>query len=169
MTTNSELRDVLGLNGPVEIVGGRGGYMGQPVEIIGDRAVAVAEVDKPSTYLEGKFTAIDRIDVGFGDNAVLAAGGIVTYDATVSTPFKPEEMVFPSWLAPSVSITNVDIGPSKYIDGGSVPADIYSEVSTARRVSWGTVQTSVKIRVTIRNDSAVPVNVKFALRGLRLK
>lgn len=166
---NSELRDVLGLNGPVEIVGGRNGYMGQPVEIIGDRAIAVAEVDKPSTYLEGKYTAIDRIDVGFGDNAVLGVGATTTFTAMVSTPFKPEEMVFPSWLAPFVSITNVDIGPSKYVDGGAVPADIYSEVSTARRVSWGTVQTSVTIRVTVRNDSPAPVNVKFALRGLRLK
>lgn len=150
------------VGGPVEM-------LGQPIEILGERAMAVAEVDNPAKYLEGRYVAQDRIDVGFGNNAVLAAGATTEFTAVVSTPFKPEELVIPSWLAPDVSITNADIGPNKYIDGGPVPGDQYSEVATTRKVSWGTVQTSVPIKITLRNDSAVPVNVKFALRGLRLR
>jgi hypothetical protein len=64
----------------------------------------------------------------------------------------------------------IDIGSSRYIEGqNGVPGDQYSEVSNTRKVSWGTVQTTVPISITIRNDSAAPVTVKFALRGLRLR
>jgi hypothetical protein len=145
-------------------------FVGSPIEIVGDRAVVVADVDNPAKYLEGKYSAQDRIDVGFGNSAALAAGAVATYVATISTPFKPEELTIPSWLAPDVSIMAVDIGPSRYIDGQSgIPGDQYSEVSNTRKVSWGTVQTTVPIAITLRNDSANPVTVKMALRGLRLR
>lgn len=145
-------------------------FVGAPIEIVGDRAVVVAEVDNPAKYLEGKYVAQDRIDVGFANGATLAAGASAVYSATVSTPFKPEELTIPSWLAPDVSIMAVDIGPNRYIDGQSgIPGDQYSEVSNTRKVSWGTVQTGVPIQITVRNDKAVAVTVKFALRGLRLR
>jgi len=145
-------------------------FVGAPIEIVGDKAVVVADVDNPAKYLEGKYVAQDRIDIGFGNAVTLAAGAIATYQATASTPFKPEELTIPSWLAPDVSITAIDIGPNRYIDGQSgVPGDQYSEVSNTRKVSWGTVQTGVPIAISVRNDSAVAVTVKFALRGLRLR
>lgn len=145
-------------------------FVGAPIEIVGDKAVVVADVDNPAKYLEGKYVAQDRIDVGFGNAVTLAAGATATYTATVSTPFKPEELTIPSWLAPDVSIMAVDIGPNRYIDGQSgVPGDQYSEVSNTRKVSWGTVQTGVPIAISVRNDTAAAVTIKFALRGLRLR
>lgn len=145
-------------------------YVGQPIEIVGDRAVVVAEVDNPAKYLEGKFVAQDRIDIGVGNAATLAIGATTTYPVTVSTPFKPEELTVPSWAAPSLSIMAIDIGPNRYIDGqNGIPADQYSEVSNTRKVSWGTVQTGVPIQISVRNDSAAAVVIKFAIRGLRLR
>jgi hypothetical protein len=148
----------------------RSEFVGAPIEIVGDRAVVVAEVDNPAKYLEGKYTAQDRIDVGFGNAAILAAGAITTYTTTVSTPFKPEELTVPSWAGPNLSITAIDIGPCRYIDGQSgIPGDQYSEVSNTRKVSWGTVQTGVPMAITVRNDSAGPVVIKLCVRGLRLR
>ena len=145
-------------------------FVGAPIEIVGDRAVVVTEVDNPAKYLEGKYVAQDRIDVGFGNNAVLAPGATQSFVATTSCPFKPEELTVPSWLAPDVSITAIDIGPCRYLDGqAGVPGDQYSEVSNTRKVSWGTVQTGVPMSISIRNDSLAAVNIKFALRGLRLR
>jgi hypothetical protein len=145
-------------------------YVGGPVEIVGDRAVVVAEVDNPAKYLEGKFVAQDRIDIGFGNAAILlAAPAQLIFTATASTPFKPEELTIPSWLAPFVSVIAIDIGPNRYIDGGPVPGDQYSEVSNTRKVSWGTVQTGVPMSITLRNDTVNPLTIKFCLRGLRLR
>lgn len=145
-------------------------YVGAPIEIVGDRAVVVADVDNPAKYLEGKYTAQDRIDLGFGNAAVLPAGATGTYSASCSSPFKPEEMTIPSWLAPDVSVMAIDIGSSRYIEGqNGVPGDQFSEVSNTRKVSWGTVQTTVPISITLRNDSPVPIVIKFAIRGLRLR
>lgn len=148
----------------------RDAFVGQPIEIVGDRAVVVAEVDNPAKYLEGKYVAQDRIDIALGNKVTLAIGATVTYTVTVSTPFKPEELVIPSWLAPNVSVMAIDIGPNRYIDGNNgVPGDIYSEVSNTRKVSWGTVQTGVPIQIQLRNDSAAAVTATMAIRGLRLR
>jgi hypothetical protein len=147
-------------------------FVGAPIEIVGDRAVAVPDVDNPAKYLEGRFTVQDRIDVGFGNNATLAPGAVQQFAATISSPFKPEELTIPSWLAPDVSVMAIDIGSCRYIESGTgsgVPADQYSEVSNTRKVSWGTVQTQVPIQITLRNDTAAAVNVKFCIRGLRLR
>lgn len=147
-------------------------FVGSPIEIVGDRAVVVPEVDQPAKYLEGHFNVQDRIDVGFGNNAVLAPGASQTFNATISSPFKPEELTIPSWLAPFVSVMAIDIGSSRYIESGTgsgVPGDQFSEVSNTRKVSWGTVQTQVPIQITLRNDSAVAQNIKMVCRGLRLR
>jgi hypothetical protein len=149
------------VNGTTEI--------GSPFVEIGERTMAVPEVDQVAKYTEGKYTIQDRIDIGIGDNAVLAPGATVTYQTTVTTPFKPESFTIPSSFASDVSVVGIDIGPCRYIDGLPVPGDNYSEVSLDRKVSWGTVQTGVPIRVTLRNDTAAAVNVKMTLRGLRLR
>lgn len=153
----------LGVGEPTEIISGR-------TEIIGDRAVVVPGVDNPKQYMEGKYTAQDRIDVGFQNNGATIGPGLdVTFIAAVSTPFKPEEFIIPSDIAPDLSVTAIVIGPNSYTDGGPVPAAVYSEVSVTRKVSWDTVQTSVQIKITIHNDSAAAVIGKISLRGLRLR
>ena len=146
--------------------------VGAPITILGDPAAAVAEVDRPAKFLTGNYTIQDRIDIGLGNNAVLAAGATATYACSVSSPFKPESLTIPSWLAPDVSVMDVKIGSDLYVESNpvsGVPGDQFSEVSVTRKVSWGTVQTNVPIQITLRNDTALPVNVKMAIRGLRLK
>jgi len=153
---------IMGVGEPFELVGGG-------VEMLGDRAVAVADIDNPAKYLEGKYTIQDRIDLGFVQNAtVLAAGASLLFQTQCSSPFKPLEFVIDSSVATFLSITGIVIGAAIYIEGGAVPGAIYSEVSLARKISWRTVQTTVPIQVTVRNDDGAPHMVKMAVRGFRL-
>lgn len=156
---------LLGVGDLVEIGGG--------VEILGDRAIAVADIDNPAKYLEGKYTIEDRIDVGFLQNASIltaagTAGATLLFTAVCSSPFKPLEFIVDSSVALDLSIVDVKIASSTYIESAPVPAAVYSEVSLARRISWRTVQTTVPIQVTVRNDSANSVMVKMCVRGFRL-
>ena len=148
------------VNGPIEI---------GLTEIVGDRVVMVPDVDKPKQYLEGKYTIQDRIDLGSpqNDNVAIAAFP-TTRQFACSSPFKPEELIIDSATATDLSIMDVAIGSSRYTEGGPVPGAVYSEVALSRRVSWRTVQTTVPILITVRNDTANPVIAKLCIRGLRL-
>lgn len=145
------------------------------IEIVGDRVRQVAEVDKPATYTaDGKYIAQDRIDLGFnpdmgGLGTTLAVGATQEFVGVCTTPFKPEELIIDSAQAGDLTITQVNANSVLYIDGAPVPATCYSEVSTARRVSWGTIQASGLVRISIRNDGANPLAVRMSLRGLRLR
>jgi hypothetical protein len=151
---------LVGMNGPID--------MGD-VEMLGDPAMYVPEVDRPAKYTEGKYTIQDRIDLGFAQNpTVIQAGQQAVFTAACSSPFKPERFMIDSAIAADVSVMSVDIGSARYVEGGPVPGSQYSEVSVANRVSWRTVQTTVPITVTIRNDSGNPVSVKMGVRGFRL-
>lgn len=151
---------ITGVSGPTEIGN---------VEMVGDRAMLVADVDKPAKYLEGHYTIQDRIDLGSPQNPTnLAAGAIQQFNFVCSSPFKPEQFIIDSTVATDISVLAIDIGSSRYIEGGSVPGAMYSEVSTLRYVSWRTVQTTVPIQITVRNDTLLTVTVKMAIRGLRL-
>jgi hypothetical protein len=151
---------LVGMNGPIDI---------GDVEMLGDPAMYVPTVDKPATYTEGKYTIQDRIDLGFAQNpTVIAAGMQAVFTASCSSPFKPERFMIDSAIAADVSVMSIDIGSARYIEGGPVPGAVYSEVSVTNKVSWRTVQTTVPITVTIRNDSANPVSCKMGVRGFRL-
>jgi hypothetical protein len=145
------------------------------VQIVGDRVLQVAEVDKPATYLnDGKFTAQDRIDLGFtpdqaGGGTTLAPGASLEFQAQCTTPFKPEQLIIDSAQAGDLTILQITANSVMYIDGAPVPATGYSEVSTATRVSWGTIQTSGLVKITVRNDGAAAFAVRMSLRGLRLR
>lgn len=153
---------IMGVGEPFELVSGG-------VEMLGDRAVAVADIDNPAKYLEGKYTIQDRIDLGFAQNAaVIAPGGQLLFTAVCSSPFKPLEFVIDSTVATFLSVMSVVIGSAIYVEGGAVPGAIYSEVSLARKISWRTVQTTVPIQVLIRNDDIAAHAVKMAVRGFRL-
>jgi hypothetical protein len=152
---------LMGTSGDVEI---------GKVEIVGRRAIAVPESDNPQKFLEGKYTVADRISVGFPQNpATIGAGLQLQFVAQLSTPFKAEKMVIDSEHAADVSVMAIDVGPNRYVDGGPVPGALFSEVALDNFCSWDTVQTTVPIQITIRNDTAGPIAVKLGLRGLRLR
>jgi hypothetical protein len=153
---------MMAVNGPTDILSG-------PVEMLGDPAAMVPTVDQPARYTEGKYAIEDRIDLGFAQNpTVVAPGATQAFTAQCSSPFKPEKFMIDSAIATDISVTDIAIGSSRYIEGGPVPGAIYSEVAVTNRISWRTVQTTVPITITVRNDSANPVSVKMAVRGFRL-
>lgn len=142
---------------------------------VGDPAVNVAEVDRPGTYTNnGAFTAMDRIELGFtpdqaGLGTTLAPGASLEFTAECTTPFKPEQLIIDSAQAGDLTIMSINANAIQYVDGGPVQATSFSEVSTARFVSWGTVQTSGKIKIVLRNDGAAAFAVRMSVRGLRLR
>lgn len=156
----SALERITGLEGPVDL---------GLTEILGDAAIMVPEVDKPAKYTEGKYTVADRIDLGFDLCPLpVLAGASFTLKAVCSSPFKPERFIIDSSVATDLSITAIDIGSSRYIEGGKIPGAVYSEVAVTSKISWRTVQTTVPIIVTGQNDAANQVVVKAAIRGFRL-
>lgn len=144
------------------------------VTILGDLAAMVqdpTEADRAITkYTQQGYTASDRIFVGLEGQKILAAGVEDTFQAPVSTPFKPERVTIPSWCAPFLVITSIQIGPVLLVDGrGGIPADIFTEVSTNNRISWPTVETSQDIIFRIRNVGVAPTRVSPAVYGVRLR
>lgn len=153
---------MMGVNGPSEI-------LSAPIELLGDPTMLVPTVDQPARYTEGKYTIEDRIDLGFAQNpTVIAPGATQLFTASCSSPFKPEKFMIDSAVATDISVMDIAIGSSRYTEGGPVPGSVYSEVAVTNRISWRTVQTTVPIQITVRNDSANPVSVKMAVRGFRL-
>jgi len=158
----SALDRIAGLEGPIDL---------GLTEILGEAAVMVPEVDKPAKYTEGKYSIADRIDLGF-DLCPLSVAGVpgtpFTLKAVCSSPFKPERFIIDSTCATDISITAIDIGSSRYVEGGKIPGAVYSEVAVTSKISWRTVQTTVPIVVSGQNDTATPIVVKAAIRGFRL-
>ena len=162
----SALDRLAGLEGPIDL---------GLTEILGDAAILVPEVDKPAKYTEGKYTVADRIDLGFRECPLPVAGAVApatfvpfTLNAVCSSPFKPERFVIDSAVATDISITDIAIGSSRYIEGGKVPGAIYSEVAVTSRISWRTVQTTVPIIISGQNDTVNAIVVKACIRGFRL-
>lgn len=153
--------NMMGVSGRVDISG--------PIEIVGDPTVRTSEARSRAQYREGDYTEEDIIDLGFKENQqMIAPGATLICSAVCTSPFAPREFLIDSAIAADVSVTSVDIGSSRYVEGGAVPGAIYSEASTTRYVSWRTAQTTVPIQVGIRNDSAVPVPVRMSIRGKRI-
>lgn len=159
--TRSAYDAMMGVSGRVEI--------GAPIEIVGDRTVRTQDVAPRSSYREGDYTKEDVIDLGFREAGTLIGPGLsLQCNAVCSNPFKPLEFMIDSSIAADVSVTAIDIASARYVQGGAVPGSVYSEASTGRNISWDTVQSTVPIQVTLRNDSAVPVPVRMSIRGRRI-
>jgi|WetSurMetagenome_2_1015567.scaffolds.fasta_scaffold04592_6 hypothetical protein len=142
---------------------------------IGDPAVSGEATDNVVRYRDtsNAYTSGWRIDFGFGFTAagvptVIANGATATFKIEPRTPFKPEEMIIPSYLCPGLYITNIEHADRKYIDGSPVPADLYSEVSTRKDLRLPTVMPSDVCIISILNLSGAAVNFAAALRGMKV-
>lgn len=142
---------------------------------IGDPAVAGEAERETVQYRDtsGQYTTGWRIDFGFGFTAagiptVIANGASATFKIEPRTPFKPQELIIPSWLCPGLYVTNIEHADRKYIDGSPVPADLYSEVSTRKDLRLPTVNPSDVCIISILNLSGAAVNFAAALRGMKV-
>lgn len=145
------------------------------VDIVGDPAAAGEAPENVVRYRDtgAQYTSGWRIDFGFGFTAagiptVIANGATATFKIEPRTPFKPEEMIIPSYLCPGLYITNIEHADRKYIDGSPVPADLYSEVSTRKDLRLPTVMPSDVCIISVLNLSGAAVNFAAALRGLKV-
>lgn len=156
------------MTGRVDIVGG-------PEIMLGDPAMAVntvTEADKGvAKYVkEAGYTASDRIRVGVGATATIAAGATHRFQVQVNTPFKPEHVCVPSFLQPGFMISQVRIGATMLIDGDPVDSSCWSEVSQQAQVSWPTADTSQNIIIDVLNaDTVAKTLCSINLYGVRLR
>lgn len=142
------------------------------VDILGDAALAVpTEADKDIVrYTEQGYKASDKIYMGVGNNALLAAGATgQVFAQQVQTPFKPLRMTFASQYCPDVLIVQVQIGSVLLIEGAPVCMEAWSEVSTNNAISWPTLDTSQSLIVTLSNVGLVDVRVNITAYGIRLR
>jgi len=142
---------------------------------IGDPTVVGEGGDNVVRYRDtsGEYTSGWRIDFGFGFTSagvptVIANGAQATFKIEPRTPFKPQELIIPSWLCPGLYVTNIEHADRKYIDGSPVPADLYSEVSTRKDLRLPTVNPSDVCIISVLNLSGADVNFAAALRGLKV-
>jgi hypothetical protein len=153
---------------------GQGGAVGT-VEIVGDDAALVTEADKGViTYIDQGYKVADKTYVGLQAPATPAFAAAPAPDVTLTvpvvTPFKPIQMVIPSWVAPGLVVVGVQIGPTQLIDGNPMPADAWTEVSTINTFSWPTVEMSQSIIVVIRNRNAFAIDFfNMGFYGIRLR
>jgi hypothetical protein len=143
------------------------------VEIVGRPAQASAESSKGATYNPTQeYKNAYEIDFGFQSaafgGATIAVGA--TQDLVVApvTPFKPSELRVPGTIAPDFEIVSMNLGDRSYMDGTPIPCENYSEVSNVGLMDIGTINTSVPLRMTVRNIGAVAARFRANFRGLKV-
>lgn len=151
------------------------------VEILGDPAVKVAEIDESlSVKYKGKeYKNADRINVGVSGVAEVAAwagpgnpGVPFQFAVPVSTPTKVYRVTVPSFIAPFLVFSSVKIGPTELIDGQPICGDIWSEVSENNAVDWPTAETSQTITFTGQSFATAAVTMRqprITLYAVRLR
>lgn len=156
---------------------GLGGRM-QAVEVLEDPAVALGPGDKPADATEyEQLVYKNKDDCHLGcSNGVL--GGVTIAPASPlvisgvpTSPFKPKNVMIPSYQQIDLFIQQVTIGPFNAIEGDGVPAASHSEVSLTQFVSWPTIQANSPIRFQMYNADPVNPKIRLAIdvRGIRLR
>lgn len=152
----------------------------QDIEILGDPAVKVAEIDDNLAvkYKGKEYKNADRINVGVSGTADLPAwsgtgpGVPFSFSVAVSTPTKVYRVTIPSFIAPFLVFSSVKIGPTELIDGNPICGDIWSEVSENNAVDWPTAETSQTITFTGQSFATSTVTMRqprITLYAVRLR
>lgn len=144
------------------------------VDILGRPAAAASGGASPVSYSpEAEYTVGYEIDFGFesatfASGALIPVGGSQTLVITPVTPFKPKEMRIPSAIANDFEIVDILLADRHYIDGAPIPCDNYSEVSNVGLMDIGTINTTVPLKMTVRNIGAVPARFRGNFRGMKV-
>ncbi|HUX77913.1 MAG TPA: hypothetical protein VMY40_14875 [Anaerolineae bacterium] len=135
--------------------------IGDPAEMTEKLAAAL--------YADRPFTREDEVDLGFYDGVAIAPGGTRQIAIQSDNPFKPLALCVPSWQAPGLQIQNIKISAVNLIEGGPVPADMFTEVSNIARVNYPTIQTSGRIVIDLVNRSAAAITPSIGIKGKRIR
>jgi hypothetical protein len=143
------------------------------VEIVGRPAQPSAEGQKAATYNpQADYKNAYDIDLGFQSaafgGALIAVGATADLVIQPVTPFKPKELRVPGTIAPDFEIVSMTLADRAYIDGSPIPCENYSEVSNVGLMDIGTIQTSVPLRITVRNIGAVAARFRANFRGRKV-
>jgi hypothetical protein len=150
----------------------------QAVEILEDPAVAVnratAETDA-TEYEQLVYKNKDDCHLGCSNQVLggvtIPAASPLSIQGVPTSPFKPKNVMIPSYQQIDLFIQQVTIGPFNAIEGDGVPAASHSEVSLTQFVSWPTIQANSPIRFNMYNADPVNAKVRLAIdvRGIRLR
>ena len=123
----------------------------------------------PQLYADRPFTREDEVDLGGYDGVSIAPAAAHDMAIQSDNPFKPIAICIPSWQAPGLQITNIKISGVNLIEGNAIPADVFTEVSTMNKVSFPTIQTSGRIIISFRNNSAGAITPNVGIKGRRIR
>jgi hypothetical protein len=140
--------------------------IGRPAQPSGDTAKAVTynpQQDYKNAY---------EIDLGFQSaafgGALIAVGATQDLIVAPVTPFKPSELRVPGSIAPDFEIVALTLADRSYVDGTPIPCENYSEVSNVGLMDIGTLNTSVPLRMTVRNIGPVAARFRANFRGIKV-
>lgn len=140
--------------------------IGRPASPSGEQSKAVSY--NPTADYKNAYD----IDLGFESapfgGALLAVGATQVITVQPVTPFKPHELRIPGSIAADFEIAAMTLADRAYIDGSAIPCENYSEVSNVGLMDIGTINTSVPLKITIRNIGAVPARFRGNFRGLKV-
>lgn len=120
---------------------------------IDPRAVAVVnrEEDRRREYALG-FTAPAPIPVGASSQAV----------ALPQVRFRPERVVIPSTIAPSVTLDSITVGKdTQQVAAGAIPAEVFTEVGVGVRLNMKTAIVGMQIVLSFTNIDALARDILF--------
>jgi hypothetical protein len=143
------------------------------VEIVGRPAQAGSGGSTPVSYNpQQEYTKGYEIDFGFQSapfgGALVAVGATVDLVIQPVTPFKPSELRVPGSIAADWEIVSMVLADRSYMDGTAIPCENYSEVSNVGLMDIGTINTSVPLRMTVRNIGAAPARFRANFRGVKV-
>ena len=113
-------------------------------------------------------------DIDFGFQSAAFGGALVAVGATADlviqpvTPFKPTELRVPGSIAADWEIVSLVLADRSYMDGTPIPCENYSEVSNVGLMDIGTINTSVPLRMTVRNIGPAAARFRANFRGLKV-
>jgi hypothetical protein len=146
------------------------------VEILGSPAAETDGANVHEYQYEGqrKFVKGYKIDFGFGFDpatglpTVIPNLGRQSFFIQPKTPFKPEEMIIPSEIAPGLFMTKMTHMDREYMDGDPIPCSGYSEVSTRRQLDLVTINTADRFQIEFLNLSGAAVGFYGSFRGKKV-
>ncbi len=116
---------------------------------------AVAVVDRPEDRRR-------EYALGFTAAAAIPVGASSTATALPQVRFRPERIVIPSTIAPSVTLDSIVVGKdSQQVAAGAIPAEVFTEVGVGVRLNLKTAIVGMQIVLSFTNIDALGREILF--------
>jgi hypothetical protein len=106
---------------------------------------------------------------GAGFTVAVPAGSTYDFIGKPQKPFKGDRLIIGSGIAPYFDVVSLLIANiPQSLGSGSVPADMFSEVSTYTEMTFDPAGPGIEIVLTVKNKSSVTQNFQASLTGIAI-